>query len=236
MKLRLEIFEGPLDLLLYIVKKNHINVCDIPIVEVLKQYLQYLELMNKLDINVASEYMVMVAELINIKSKMLLPQHKEEVQQEEESVQCVVDRLLEYEKFKEAANYLQEKENMRAKYITRPPSYKKEGEVYFEVSLFDLINAFRSALKEVSHETFFEVVKEEFTVEDKIHDILHRLVVEEEISLKRLFQQAKSKLEIIVIFLAILELIRLKEAIIIQKELFGEIHIVRNKRVYVHYE
>ena len=127
MKIRLDIFEGPLDLLLYLIKKNHVDVYDIPISNVVEQYLEFLELMQILDINVASEYMVMAATLINIKSKMLLPQEKAEEVQEEDPRDELVRKLLEYEKFKEAAGYLKEKEKERLKYVSRPKSEQREN-------------------------------------------------------------------------------------------------------------
>ncbi|MCM8826712.1 MAG: segregation/condensation protein A [Candidatus Omnitrophica bacterium] len=227
MKIRLEIFEGPLDLLLYLIKKNHINIYDIPVASVCEQYLQFLELMKLLDINIASEYLVIAATLINIKSKMLLPvEHVEEPVQEDPREE-LVKRLLEYQKFKEVANFLKEKEKQRLRYISRSTTDVASQEVFFEASIFDLINAFKTALKEVPREIFFEVVKDEFTVEDKIHDILHMLILKEKVLLDELFSYAKNKLEIIVIFLAILELIRLKEIVAIQKELFSPIIIVR---------
>jgi len=230
MKIHLDIFEGPLDLLLYLIKKNHINVYDIPIAEVTKQYLQFLELMKLLDINIASEYLVMAANLISIKSKMLLP--KEEVCEEEEldPREELVKKLLEYEKFKEAAEFLKKKERERLKYVTRSDPLPQK-EIYLEASIFDLINAFKKALKEVPKEVFFEVIKDEYTVEEKMHDLLHLLLVKEKISLEELFSSAKNKLEIIAIFLAILELIKLKEVVAIQKELFGSILIVRAQNV-----
>jgi len=232
MKIRLDIFEGPFDLLLYLIKKNHLNVYDIPISSVVNQYLQFLDLMKLLDINVASEYLVMAATLINIKSKMLLPREEIPQEEEEDPRQELVKKLLEYQKFKEVAQHLREREVKRLKYITRsaaPPQFK---EVYFEASIFDLINAFKTALKEVPREIFFEVVKDEFTVEEKIHDILHLLLDKEKVYLEELFTRARNKLEIVVIFLAILELIRLKEIVTIQEELFGPIIIMRGDLVY----
>ena len=132
MKIRLDIFEGPLDLLLYLIKKDHLNVYDIPITEVVGQYLQFLELMKFLDINIASEYMVMAATLINIKSKMLLPKPPEPEQPEVDPREELVKRLLEYEKFKEAADFLKEKEKERLKYITRTATDTQDKEVFLE--------------------------------------------------------------------------------------------------------
>lgn len=232
MKIKLEVFEGPLDLLLYLIKKSHINVYDIPVTSVCEQYLQFLELMKLLDINIASEYMVMAATLINIKSKMLLP--REEILEEEEidPREELVKKLLEYQKFKDAAGYLKEKEKERLKYMSRPTvEYSETEEVYFEASIFDLINAFKTALKEVPKDIFFEVIKDEFTVEQKIHDILHMFLLKEKVPIEELFNYAKNKLEIVVIFLAILELIKLREVVAIQKDLFTPIVIVRRDRI-----
>ncbi|MBN2483832.1 MAG: segregation/condensation protein A [Candidatus Omnitrophica bacterium] len=231
MKVRLDIFEGPLDLLLYLIKKDHVDVYDIPISRVVEQYLEFLELMQILDINVASEYMVMAATLINIKSKMLLPQEKTEEAPQEDPRDELVRKLLEYEKFKEAAGYLKEKEQERLKYLSRP-QVERKGEPYFEASIFDLISAFKAALKEVPKDVFLEVIKDEFTIEEKMHDILHVLVEQEKISLSELFSRARSKLEIIVCFLAILELIRLKEIVAIQQDLFAAIMITRSQTLY----
>jgi len=232
MKVRLEIFEGPLDLLLYLIKKNHINIYDIPITLVLGQYLEYLELMKLLDINIVSEYLVMAASLIQIKSRMLIPRSEDEIQEEEaqeDPREELVRKLLEYQKYKEIANSLREKELGRLKHLTRPDSlldYRPE-DVYFEASIFDLITAFKSALKDIPKEIFFEVIKDEFTVEQKLHDILHMLLVNSAIELSQLFLKAKNKLEMVATFLAILELIRLKEIAVFQEGLFGKIVIAR---------
>jgi segregation and condensation protein A len=233
MKIRLDIFEGPLDLLLYLIKKNHINISDIPLVDVVEQYLQYLELMRLLDINIASEYLVMAANLINIKSKMLLPQEEKlEEAEEEDPREELVRRLLEYEKFKNAAEFLKGKEKQRVKYVSRLSSPFSEEEVYLEASIFDLISAFKSALKEVPRDIFFEVIKDEYTIEGKMHDLLHILLIKEKVFLEELFSSAKSKLEVIAIFLAILELIKLREIIAIQEEIFSPILIARRENIY----
>lgn len=232
MKIRLDIFEGPLDLLIYLIKKDHLNVYDIPITQVVDQYLKFLEFMKLLDINIASEYLVMAANLINIKSKMLLPQPQEPPEDETDPRDELVKRLLEYEKFKEAAEFLRDKELERNKYFKRPAAEVSKGEAYIEASIFDLINAFKTALKEVPKGIFFEVVKDEFTVEEKIHDLLHLILEKGKVSLDELFSAAKNKLEIVVTFLAILELIKLKEIAAVQEEIFGPILITRSQAVY----
>lgn len=242
-KIKLEIFEGPLDLLLYLVKKDHLNIYDIPIARVTEQYLQYLNLMQFLDLNIAGEFLVMAATLLQIKSKMLLPaEESEQPPQEQEDPRAeLVRRLLEYEKFKEIAQTLREKETSQQEVFKRPRSLEKEevatnGEVYFEASLFDLITAFSQALEEIPKELFYEVVKDEFTIEEKIHEILHLMLVHSAIRLSELFGRAKNKIEVIVTFLSILELIRLREIVARQKGLFGEIEITRNKDNIIPYE
>jgi len=230
MKIKLELFEGPLALLLYLIKKNHLDIYNIPISLVIGQYLEYLELMESLDIDLASEYMVIAATLISIKSKMLLPKPETEEDSEEDPREELVQKLLEYQKFKEAADYLRNRELDRNRYISRPAA-DCPGEVFFEASIFDLITAFKSALKEVPKDVFFEIVKDEFTIEEKIHDILHLLVDKERVGLTDVFRRARNKHEIIVSFLAILELIRLNEIIAVQHDLFAEVEIVRRSNV-----
>lgn len=231
MKIKLDIFEGPLDLLLYLIKKEHLNISDISISQVVDQYLQFLELMKLLDINIASEYLVIAAHLISIKSKMLLPREEEPPAEQEVSQDELVRRLLEYEKFKGAADFLRQKEVERNRYFIRPAADPEQVETYIEASIFDLIGAFKAALKEVPKDIFFEVVSDEFTVEQKIHDLLHLLLVREKVALDELFNQAKNKLEIVVTFLALLELIKLKELVAVQEELFGSILIMRKEKV-----
>ena len=237
-KIKLDLFEGPLDLLLYLVKKDHLNICDIPIAQVTEQYLGYLELMRLLDLNIAGEFLVMASTLIHIKSKMLLPPPAQEEGQEEEDPRSeLMRKLLEYQKYKEAAGILRQKEISRQNVFTRTPpeTAAGSGEVFFEASLFDLISAFSQALKEVPKELFYEIIKDEFTVEEKIHDLLHLFLNEPSLSLSVLFGRVKSQVELVVTFLAILELIRLKEIVVMQKELFGEIQLMRNQEKMVMY-
>jgi segregation and condensation protein A len=241
-KIKLEIFEGPLDLLLYLVKKDHLNIYDIPIAKVTEQYIQYLNLMQLLDLNIAGEFMVMAATLMQIKSKMLLPAEQSEglIDNQDDPRQELVQRLLEYEKFKEIAQSLRQRETNQQEVFKRPKD-KIEKEitdtkaVYFEASIFDLIAAFTKALKDVPREVFYEVIKDEFTIEEKIHEILHLLLVKSSVKLSELFGKAKNKMELIVIFLATLELVRMKEIICRQKELFQDIEISRNKENIIPY-
>ncbi len=232
-KVKLEVFEGPLDLLLYLIRKNEIDIYDIPIANITEQYLEYIELMRMLDLNIAGEFLVMAATLIHIKSKMLLPPEEKEIlpEEEEDPREELVRRLLEYKKFKEAAGVLQDLEGQRKKMFTRTAVFELDsGEKFFEASLFDLITALTRALKDVPKEVFQKIVKDEFTVEQKVHDLLHMLVKKPLIYLSELFKNAKNKMEIIATFLAVLELIRLKEVLIVQKKSFGEIELIRNER------
>jgi segregation and condensation protein A len=241
-KIKLEIFEGPLDLLLYLVKKDHLNIYDIPIAKVTEQYLEYLNLIQLLDLNIAGEFLVMAATLMQIKSKMLLPPEPQEALgcETEDPREELVRRLLEYERFKEIAESLRQRETDQKEVFKRPKTEIEkeipgEQEVYFEASIFDLIHAFTKALKDVPKEVFYEVIKDEFTIEEKTHEILHLLLEKSSVLLVQLFGKAKNKLEIIVIFLAILELVRMKEIVCRQRELFQDIEILRNKENIIPY-
>lgn len=234
-KVKLEVFEGPLDLLLYLIKKEEIDIYDIPIAKITDQYLEYLELMKLLDLNIAGEFLVMAATLIHIKSKMLLPpdQLEGEDKEEEDPRAELVKRLLEYKKFKEAATQLSQMESHQKHFFARvgsaakieePPSHDE----FFEASLFDLITAFTKVLKDIPKDAFHQVIKDEFTVSEKIHDILHMLVEKKTMLFTDLFKAAKNKFEIITIFLALLELIKIREVAVMQSAPFSEIEIIRN--------
>lgn len=237
-KLKLEIFEGPLDLLLYLIKKDDIDINDIPISQITEQYMQYISMMKMLDLDVVGDFLVMAATLMQIKSRMLLPADPNEQPEEElDPRDELARRLLEYKKFKEIAEALKEKETLRQDFFGRnidPEALQQlreeSKEIYYEASLFDLISAFSEALKKAPEEVIHEIITEEFTVEKKLHDILHLLLKESTIRLQDLFERSRTKIEIIVTFLAILELIRIKELIAVQKGVFGEIEIIRNQK------
>jgi segregation and condensation protein A len=234
-KVKLNIFEGPLDLLLFLIKRDKIDIYDIPIADITKQYLEYLELMKLLDLEIAGEFLVMAATLIHIKSKMLLPQDEMELEEEEEDPrEELVRKLLEYKKFKEAASKLQEMYRDHKSVFLRKGEGEKgkiisaDGTEFFEASLFDLITAFRKVLTTVPKATFHKVIKNAFTVSDKIHEIYHILAKQSRAYFSELFSKAGSKDEVVVIFLAILELIKMREIFVVQKESFGDIEIIRN--------
>ncbi len=231
-KVKLEIFEGPLDLLLFLVKQNHLEIEAIPIAKITDQYLQTMELMQALDLEVAGEFLVVAATLMQIKSRMLLPPEALPPQEADEPdpAQELIERLKEYQRFKEAAEVLSGMEKQRFVQFSRPVSREGEPaevEEYVEASLFDLLNAFSQFVSgEVSREMFHEVIQEEFTVEQKVTQLRELIGRIKKMSFTELLRQARSKPEMIVTFLGLLELIRLKEILIVQDQLFSEILIL----------
>ena len=232
-KVKLEVFEGPLDLLLYLIKKEELNIYDIPISRVTDQYLEYLELMQLMDLDIAGEFLVMAATLMHIKSRMLLPPDQLEQDEVEEDPRAeLVRRLLEYKKFKEAASQLASMESQQKHLFPRVGSIEPEQveipkDMLFDANLFDLITAFTKVLKDIPKDVFHEVVKDEFTVSQKMHDILHMMVEKTSIFFLDLFRTAKNKREMITTFLALLELIKQKVVVIKQLQAFGDIEIIR---------
>jgi segregation and condensation protein A len=232
-KVKLEVFEGPLDLLLYLIKKEELNISDIPIAKITDQYLEYLELMQLLDLNIAGEFLVMAATLMHIKSKMLLPPEQIEGEEIEEDPRAeLVKRLLEYKKFKEAASQLAAMESQHKHLFPRvgvesPEDMTVPRDMLFEANLFDLITAFTKVLKDIPKDIFHEVVKDEFTVSQKMHDILHMLVDMPSMQFFELFKRSKTKREMITVFLALLELIKQKVVTVTQSQVFGDIEIRR---------
>ncbi|OIO39437.1 MAG: hypothetical protein AUJ71_00740 [Candidatus Omnitrophica bacterium CG1_02_49_16] len=231
-KIRLDVFEGPLDLLLYLIKKEELDIYDIPIMRITEQYLEYLNMMELLDLEVAGDFLVTAATLMQIKSRMLLPPDPAGEPPEELDPRAeLVRRLLEYKAFKEAAEKLRDFEGKRSEIFTRFGAWAEPDagdSPFLEVSLFDLLSAFSTALKNLPKHDFHRVNKDEFTVADKIHEIFHRLMKEPVIYFSRLFTSSRNKFEVITTFLAILELIRLKEVLIRQDNRFAEIEISRN--------
>ena len=232
-KVKLEVFEGPLDLLLYLIKKEEIDVYDIPIERITRQYLEYMELFKILDLDVAGEFVVMAANLIYIKSRSLLPvsqQPPDEEAEEEDPRWELVRQLLEYKKFKEAAEHLQTRAQVQENLFSRVPEKPDfAGERPLgEVSIFDLLNAFQTMLKRVNvKEDMREIFEENFTVSDKIDLILKMIASGVALKFSELFAGAASRTEIVVTFLALLELIRLKQLRTVQPDVFSEIELVK---------
>jgi segregation and condensation protein A len=228
-KLKLSNFEGPLDLLLHLIKLNEVNIYDIPISTITDQYIEYLEMMKELDLDVASEFLVMAATLMEIKSRMLLPTQPGEEEEEEDPRFELIEQILEYKKYKELAGNLGEKAEIESNFFQR--NFKEEvdietGEPLIEVSLFDLLQAFKHVLEYATEEQFREIVLEEVSIEEKMDDIRARLKQKTNLLLDEVFEGAvKSKTALISTFLALLELIRLKEVVARQTKVFGEIRI-----------
>lgn len=233
-KVKLEIFEGPLDLLLYLIKKDEIDIYDIPIERITKQYLSYMEVFKILDLDVAGDFVVMAANLIYIKSRSLLPkdqQPPEEAAEEDDPRWELVRQLIEYKKFKDAAGHLQQREVAQENLFSRvpeKPEFAAERPIG-EVSIFDLINAFQNILKRLNKaEDLREIFEENFSVSDKIDLIMKMTASGVGVRFSELFAGAASRTEVVVTFLALLELIRLKQLRVAQSEEFGEIEIVRS--------
>ena len=231
-KVRLDVFEGPLDLLLYLIRRDELDIYDIPIEMVTKQYMKYLELMRMLDLNIAGDFIVMAATLMMIKSRMLLPVEERNSEQTEEDDEDprwdLVRQLVEYKKFKDAALHLEEQESLFQDVFSREAEYVEMGakEVRLDdVGIFDLITAFQEALSNVKEEELREIFAERVTVPEKIEAILSRLRKKDHIKFNELFSGMSTRHEIVCTFLALLELIRLQHARAEQRGIFGEIVI-----------
>ncbi len=216
--LRLERFEGPLDLLLHLIKKNEVSIYEIPIALITEQYLAYLSLMQELNLDVASEFLVTAATLIHIKSRQLLPRPEtaEEVDGEElDPRDALVQRLLEHQRFKAAAELLHERETLRNAQWTRPDARieaiaGEEVEPELDVDLFGLLAAFRRVLERTKAQPVVPLPPEQISIEQRIEQLLERLERIDACGFEELFDDAATRGQVIVTFLAILEMIRLK--------------------------
>jgi segregation and condensation protein A len=227
-------FEGPLDLLLYLIRRNKVDIHDIPIAPITRQYVEYLELMKELNLDVAGEFMVMAATLIHIKSKMLVPVDPTEAEGDEEQEdprEALVQRLLEFQRYKEAAGILHQQAQIRAATWTRPdtalPTLDDAGEEMLEAGLFDLIAAFRELLERRKTLLAHQVEAEGKSIEQRIDELLTLIQEGQSLEFLELFRSLESKNEMIVTFLALLELIRLKRVKVYQRGLFGAIRVFR---------
>jgi segregation and condensation protein A len=232
-KVKLEIFEGPLDLLLYLIKRDEIDIYDISIERITRQYLEYLQAFKELNIDLAGEFVVMAANLIYLKSRSLLPvdqQPPEEDADEDDPRWELIRQLIEYKKFKEAAAQLHTRELEQERMFTREggtAAALADAPLRLgEVGIFQLINAFQNVIKRVdAREDLREIFGEHFTVSEKIDMILQRVANGMRVQFSELFGDIASKVEIVVTFLALLELIRLKQIQAVQPTPFGEIEI-----------
>ena len=214
-QVKLPVFEGPLDLLLHLIKEQKLDIYDIPIAEITKHYLEYLDLMKTLNLDVAGDYMVMAAELTRIKSKMLLPVGEGTEEEEGEGPDPraeLVEKLLEYKKYKEAAQELGKMESKQKEIFTRRadvPFFADEESEVLDVTIFDLLKAFQKVLKTVSYRADYEITYAIISVADKMNHITAILDATPVLNFEALFTDAASRMEVVATFLALLELIRL---------------------------
>jgi len=215
---KLEVFEGPLDLLLFLIKKEEVDIYDIPIVRICDQYNEHLNVMRMLDLNIAGEFMVMSATLMLIKSRMLLPvEERPELEDDEEDPRLdLVRQLVEYKKFKDAANTLEEMEESQHNVFFPEGDHvaigKDSGLALRDVSIFDLLSSFSEILKRAQDEELTEIFSEKYTVADKVDYLLNEIVRKgKKKSLHALFKDMRSRSEMVCTFLAILELIRMRQ-------------------------
>jgi segregation and condensation protein A len=231
--IKLDAFEGPLDLLLHLIKKEEIDIWNIPIALITEQYLEYLHIMKQLNINVAGEWIMMASTLILIKSKMLLPKDpvdESNAEVEEDPRNELVYQILEHQKFKNAAEMLYTREEVEnAVWNKQPSDVLEDGNEVVAVTLFDLLHAFHEVVKRFEDQRVMEVAQEEVSIEQKIADLRRLLMVHDKILFSTFFTQIRSKNHLIVTFLALLELVRLHEIWLYQPKAFDEIHISKLK-------
>jgi len=232
-QVRIENFEGPLDLLLHLIKKSEINIYDIPIHLIAQQYLTYIEAMEDLNLTVAGEFLVMAATLLQIKSKMLLPADETAADEEDgpDPREELVRRLLEYKKFKDAARQLDEHERLWREIYSREQSLAvkldSDETLLDNVSLFDLVDVLQGILARNPGKTLMEILPDNMTVRERMNAILEMLEGQESVNFVELFEPSCHRLVIIVTFLALLELIRLRTVRVFQAEHFGPILVSR---------
>jgi segregation and condensation protein A len=237
-KIKLQSFEGPLDLLVHLIRKNKVDVYDIPIALITRQYLDYLGLMQELNLDVASEFLVMAATLIHIKSKMLLPRPETaagDVVDEEDPRDALVRRLLEHERFRAAADLLHERETLREAQWTRPDARVEAiaGEDYepeLEVDLYSLLSAFKLVLERARERPPVPLPPEQISIEARIEQLLERLSETDACGFEDLFVDVAVRADMIVTFLALLEMIRLKLVRVFQSSQLGAIRIYKRAR------
>jgi len=236
-KVKLDIFEGPLDLLLYLIKKDEIDVYEISIERITRQYMGYIDTFKLLNINLAGEFIVMASNLMYIKSRLMLPKYvqpPDEETEEDDPRWDLIRQLIEYKKFKDAANFLQKREEEQwdyFAYLPEPPTEKEEVRP-LDVGIFELIQAFQGVLQRFEKgESFREIVDDRWTVNDKIGMLLDSIPPGESIKFSKLFEDAATKAEVIVTFLALLELMKLNHFRAVQNLAMGEIELYRNQKL-----
>lgn len=236
--IKVPVFEGPLDLLLHLIKENKVDIYDIPIAVITGQYLHYIEMMKELNLDVAGDFLVMAATLIHIKSRMLLPVDEEAPGEEQEDPRLeLIQRLLEYQTFKDASLGLREKEEEWMNIFHREPVKDEEAEAesaepelyLFDVNLFDLLGAFKKILDTAPPEAV-RITREALTVKDKISHIMEMLENNDTVRFEDLFNEDRSRIQLVVTFVALLELIRLGLIRAYQENDFGNIWLINPQK------
>jgi segregation and condensation protein A len=239
-KVKFEVFEGPLDLLLYLIKKEEVDIYEVNLTKLATQFLEYIEVMRMLDLEIAGEFLVMAATLMYIKSRELLPKDQQVATDGEDDGEDprweLIRRLVEYKKFKDVAVQLQERELRQEQVYPRlpvKPEFATEPLAHRgAVSLFDLINAVSSILQRVTQrEDLRDIFEDKWSVSEKLEHLVQVLNTRPSLRFSELFGQATSRSEVVVTFLALLELIRLHQVTAVQPDAFGEIEIVRTQQL-----
>ncbi len=224
---QLQIYEGPLDLLLHLIKQNELSIADIPIASITEQYLEALELMQGLNLDVSGEYLVMAATLLHIKSKTLLPPDEEDEDDDDEpgdTREELIRRLLEYERFKNAARELEDRDILNRDVFVRRDRSERVTDVSFEqLSVFDLMSALQRVLERYPGPSVHTVVQETVSVRERMTYILDELHHRPSVLFQELFDSARSRMDVVVTFLALLELIRMRAVHAVQKDRLGPI-------------
>ena len=223
-RLKLGEFAGPLDLLLFLIKQEQANIFDIPIARITDEYLKYIRLMKTFDIALAADFLVMAATLIEIKSKMLLPREPSAEEEEiEDPRKELVDRLLEYEKFKSAAQMLYERTTVEQAVFTRGQIESDENNHEVNASVFDLLNVFQKIMSRHKEEIQLEIEREEISLAEMLKNLKRRIFAAKELSLLKFFEEMHSKHELVIAFIAVLEIVRTESVKLMQSETFGDI-------------
>jgi len=230
-------YDGPLDLLLDLIRSQKLDIRDIPIAKITSQYFEYMEQARQMDIDLSAEFVFMAATLIHIKSKMLLPQDPELARTEggEDPRQDLVDRLLEHERYKNAAEMLQQKRLIEENIWSNPQLktfISENDDPGITATLFDLVKAFGEALDRAKNRPVYEVAGEEISVADMVLYLKSVFLMashDEPVFIIRLFEQQRSRRAMIALFLAVLEMVKMQAVEICQQDLFGEIALRRHK-------
>ena len=232
MDIKLKDFEGPLDLLLHLVSKYQMDIYDVPITEVIEQYLAYISTLQAMRLEVAGEYMVMASQLMLIKSRKLLPKVAEVTDLEDDLEQDLLSQIEEYRKFKLLGEQLEVKHQERAQYYSKAPTelIYEDAELVHDKTTIDLFLAFSNLLskkKEEFSKSHTTILRDEYKIEDMMVIVREALVEGEQLCLQDLFKEIKDLQEVITLFLATLELIKTQEILLIQKESFGDIYLLK---------